>query len=545
MNAGERDFLLRTLGHPVLTGPGGGPVGGLRRKDLALLAYLCVEGQRPHSRARLAALLWGESPESKARHSLTQALGRILRAAGTGTLVVERDLVRSTGEVWCDAQWLLAGDERLDPLLTLYDGPFLEGFEAGFGSEEFGEWADGQRAELRNAALRWLERAGAEAEAAEDWPLALQVGERGTQIDPVHEQAHRRVMRALLELGERNRALRHYQEFADWLREEVGSEPDPDTTELAERIRAATAPAPPPPAPRPPTDRPAAEPPAPEVPAPERPEPVDETPTADDSGSPEPPPVPAASSAADPDAVRPPGVGWWLVAAALAVLLLRAAFSAVWDVSRPRPSSLPAHGESIQARAGGPVYLAYGETLWRYPDTATLDRCLGNWRQRIRRVRALPPWRRRTLLSVRTHPWQGGTGAVVTDRSRHPTQHVAVGCVLAPIPDSLTFLEIFGHKDWSRSFVEADSLLRASPRTRLADPYPVRQAGTLIQGAGAGVKWVVYHGGALLVAPRLLAGYCRSLHEVVSVTDAEFVYYHAYGSLSPAEPACRKPEHHP
>ena len=235
--AGERGFLLRTLGHPVLIGPEGEPVVSLRRKDLALLAYLCVDGPRLHSRDRLAALLWGESPMSKARHSLTQALGRIIRSAGSDTVVVVRDSVRSTGAVACDAVWLLAGDERLDPLLTLYDGPFLEGFEPGFGSADFGHWADRRRAELHNAALRWLDKTGAAAEAAGDWPLALHIGERGTQIDRMHEEAHRRVMRALLEMGERNRALRHYDEFARWLAEEMGGEPDPKTLALARRIR--------------------------------------------------------------------------------------------------------------------------------------------------------------------------------------------------------------------------------------------------------------------------------------------------------------------
>src|SRR3954452_6498524 len=119
MNAAERGPLLRTLGQLVLTCSVGDPVPGLRRKDLALLAYLCVEGPRPHSRARLAALLWGESPEKKARHSLTQALGRIEKAARMGAVEKDRESVRSTGVLPCDAVWLLAEEDRLDPLLTL------------------------------------------------------------------------------------------------------------------------------------------------------------------------------------------------------------------------------------------------------------------------------------------------------------------------------------------------------------------------------------------------------------------------------------------
>ncbi|SOD03494.1 DNA-binding transcriptional activator of the SARP family [bacterium JGI 053] len=338
MNCGKRGLLLRTLGHPVLTGPAGEPVAGLRRKDLALLAYLCVEGPRPHSRARLAALLWGESPEVRARHSLTQALGRIGRAAGCGALVVERDAVRSTGAVACDAEWLLAGDERLDALLTPYEGPFLEGFEAGFGSEEFGEWADGRRAELRNAALRWLERTGEAAEGAGDWALALRIGERGTQVDPVHEEAHRRVLRALLETGERNRALRHFQDFARWLADDVGGEPDPETLALAERIRAATAASPPPPPQSPPPPAPA---PAPLVPADPA---AEDAPIAEDAvevASCDPPrlPRPAVAAAASPrrrramaDARR---VSLWLLAAAMAMALMRLGVSLLGTPGSP------------------------------------------------------------------------------------------------------------------------------------------------------------------------------------------------------------------
>jgi DNA-binding SARP family transcriptional activator len=543
--------LLRTLGHPVLAGPAGAPVPGLRRKDLALLAYLCVEGPRPHSRARLAALLWGESPEKNARHSLTQALGRIQRAAGSGAVVVDRESVRSTGALACDAVWLLEGGEGVDALLTLYDGSFLEGFEAGFGSEEFGEWADGRRAELRNAAVRWLEGTGAAAEAAGDWALALRIGERGTQIDPVHEEAHRRVMRALLETGERNRALRHYQEFVRWLADEVGGEPDPDTQELAQRIRDATAasvqPPPPLPPPLPPDPREStaavsppgspAESPARETPAQSEPA-AAEADNADDADDDDDPPPPSGASPVGAGE-RSRIVSGWLLGGALAVVLVCIAGTALFGLPGRAPELSPGHGESIRAEERGPVYLAYAETLWRYPDAATLDRCLGGWPQRVRRVRRLPHWPRRTLPSVATHPWQGGMAPVVTDHPEYPTQHVAVGCVLAPVPDPPTFRAIFGDREWSRSYEEADSVLRASPRTKEAEPFPVRPAGTLVRVDGGGVKWVVYHGGALTATARVLATYCRAPADAVSVSAAEYAYYRAPAALPPADPPCR------
>lgn len=537
MTCGDRGFLLRTLGHPELSGPRGCRVDGLRRKDLALLAYLCVEGPRPHSRARLAALLWGESREACARHSLTQALGRIRKAAGEAALEVEREQARATGVVQCDAVWLLDDDARLDPLLAVYEGPFLEGFELPYGSEEFSEWADGQRAKLRNAALRWLDRAGGEAEAAEDWALAAQIGERAAKIEPVHEEAHRRVLRALIESGERNRALRYYQEFARWLAEEVVAEPDPDTVALAERAGAG-APAPVLP-PAPPSPPPCPPPPPPAL-APDEPERAAAVGEADGFAPDPPSPGPPAGRPAAAGEVygRPHCAGWSLAAGALTVLLVRAALAGLFGAGPGPHPAPPGYGESIQAEEGGPVYLAYGETLWRYPDDATLERCLGGWRQRVRRVPALPDWPRRTLPSMVDHPWQGGVEAVVTDHPQTPTQHVAVGCVLAPIPDARTFRAVFGDADGSRSHPEADSVLRASPRTREARAFPVRPAGTLIRGPLGETRWVVYHGGALAVSPQTLASYCRHAEEAVAVTAAEFAYYRASAALPPAGAPC-------
>src|SRR5439155_15497815 len=43
-------------------------------KPAALLAYLGLTAGRPHARDVVATLLWGESGEEQARHSLRQAL---------------------------------------------------------------------------------------------------------------------------------------------------------------------------------------------------------------------------------------------------------------------------------------------------------------------------------------------------------------------------------------------------------------------------------------------------------------------------------------
>ena len=51
-------------------------------KARALLAYLAVESDRPHSREKLAGLLWPDSTEAAARASLSEALTNLRHALG-------------------------------------------------------------------------------------------------------------------------------------------------------------------------------------------------------------------------------------------------------------------------------------------------------------------------------------------------------------------------------------------------------------------------------------------------------------------------------
>jgi DNA-binding SARP family transcriptional activator len=56
----------------------GDPVTGFEsNKVRALLIYLAVESNRPHSRETLAGFLWPDQPEQSARHNLRQALSNL------------------------------------------------------------------------------------------------------------------------------------------------------------------------------------------------------------------------------------------------------------------------------------------------------------------------------------------------------------------------------------------------------------------------------------------------------------------------------------
>ncbi len=120
-------------------------------KVRALLAYLAVEAERPHSRASLCGLLWPDQSDDAALHNLSQTLLRLREALGDTPGAAS--FLRSSRQ---SIQWNAASDHQLDAAdfarlaasintadleqaAALYGGEFLPGFGLP-GCEVFEEW---------------------------------------------------------------------------------------------------------------------------------------------------------------------------------------------------------------------------------------------------------------------------------------------------------------------------------------------------------------------------------------------------------------------
>ena len=76
---------LRLLGALQVTLEGTPVTGFQSNKERALLAYLAEESQQPHTREKLAGLLWPERTEAAARNNLRRALSNLRRMIGDRT----------------------------------------------------------------------------------------------------------------------------------------------------------------------------------------------------------------------------------------------------------------------------------------------------------------------------------------------------------------------------------------------------------------------------------------------------------------------------
>jgi DNA-binding SARP family transcriptional activator len=229
----------RTLGSVALTVDGApAPPELLWRKHLALLVYLARSPRLSRSRDHLIGLLWGDRPETAARHSLSEALRVIRRHASQEALDVSIGQIGlAPGAVALDVDQLegFAAAEDWAAAGRLVGGEFLEGFAVPDASP-FEDWLTSERALWRRrgaeALVRWAEglvRAGRSAEA---WEPAS----RAMALEPTSESAACAALRALALIGDRAGALELFERFSARLGE-LGVQPGRDTASLAERIR--------------------------------------------------------------------------------------------------------------------------------------------------------------------------------------------------------------------------------------------------------------------------------------------------------------------
>ena len=235
-------------------------------KVRALLAYLAVEAGRSHSRASLAALFWPESSDQDAFRNLRVTLHRLRRAlddaaAGAGDrtlqatgsqIQINREAVTLDVAVFVDrlaevsAHGHTAPDlcplcvERLEQAVALYGGELLAGFELG-DAPQFEEWLLVERERLRRLCLWAVGSLAAAYEQHGELERALDFARRELALDTYREESYRRMMRLLALSGRRSEAIACYLDCQRVLADELGIEPDDETTALAERIRAGDA----------------------------------------------------------------------------------------------------------------------------------------------------------------------------------------------------------------------------------------------------------------------------------------------------------------
>jgi predicted ATPase/DNA-binding SARP family transcriptional activator len=226
-------FAVEVAGHTV-------PEDAWRlRRARTLIKLLALAPDRRMHRELLEELMWPD--ETPAGNSLHQVMYTARRALGeASSQLALRDGIVTLVADWIDvdafeAQGAQARASRTvddyRAALALYSGELLP-------EDRYEDWAQTRRAVLRETHLALLvELAGLQAQAR-DAAGAVETLQRAIVEDPLHEAAHRELMRVFAADGRSQQALAQYQQLRDALRRELAADPDPRTRALYREILA-------------------------------------------------------------------------------------------------------------------------------------------------------------------------------------------------------------------------------------------------------------------------------------------------------------------
>jgi DNA-binding SARP family transcriptional activator len=229
-------FAVRVGDTPV-------PEGAWRlRKAKSLIKMLALAPERRVHREQATEWLWPErSPEAAANnfHQALYVARRALEAAGAdaaSVLPLRDDMLELLpgGTVEVDADGFEAAAARAresgDPgdyraALRLHGGELLP-------EDRYEVWTAARREALAEAHLGLLLELAGHLAAGGDTAGAIEALEQLVVADPLHEAAHRALMRQFAASGRRQQALAQYHQLREALRRDLQAEPDPQTARL-------------------------------------------------------------------------------------------------------------------------------------------------------------------------------------------------------------------------------------------------------------------------------------------------------------------------
>jgi DNA-binding SARP family transcriptional activator/predicted ATPase len=234
-------LVIRLLGAPEVQ-VDGAPLTVNNQKAQALLFYLAATG-RPHTREHLATLLWSESSDRDARHSLRSDLYRLrqaLRLKDADTILLnDGELISLRLAAYeCDVthfrQLLAQNDENAwSEGVSLYRGSLLEGFTLA-AAPLFEEWVRFEENALSGACLNALEHLLDVAEARQAWSKAIGYVQQIIRLEPLSEAAHQRLISLYIRSDAVGLAVRQYQQLAATLQQELGTSPSAEVQSLVD-----------------------------------------------------------------------------------------------------------------------------------------------------------------------------------------------------------------------------------------------------------------------------------------------------------------------
>jgi DNA-binding SARP family transcriptional activator len=225
--------------------------GKVQQKPLALLKALIALGGKDVAEEQITDLLWPDADGDLAHKSFEMTVQRLRRLVGSDEVLqlqerrLSLDRSRCWVDVWeleglidtVDAVWKNDGPSngagqalRLsERALGIYKGHFLP-------ADSSQAWVLSSRERLRSKFLRLIMRVGGHWEQRLHWQRAVEVFQKGLEVDGLVEEFYQHLMLCHQQLGQRAEALAAYRRCSSLLDSSLGITPSAKTEELYQTI---------------------------------------------------------------------------------------------------------------------------------------------------------------------------------------------------------------------------------------------------------------------------------------------------------------------
>ena len=216
-------------------------------RSVALLAYLILHAGVPQARSHLAAVFWPDSSEAQARTNLRRELHNLrITLGGDPSLVIQPATL-----TWCDSPSCRVDVrsfevERRAALSSRSAGDnagFLAHAEAAIAEYRgelmpgaYDNWVLDEREPLIRECVDLCDAVIRACREIGDRTRATEIARRRVQLKPLEEMGYRVLMELQGEAGDRAAALGTYHRCAAVLEQELGVNPDPETTMIMDRL---------------------------------------------------------------------------------------------------------------------------------------------------------------------------------------------------------------------------------------------------------------------------------------------------------------------
>jgi DNA-binding SARP family transcriptional activator len=240
-------FELISNGKPMLFS------GKVQQKPLALLKALIALGGKDVAEEQFADILWPEAEGDLAHKSFEMTVQRLRRLIGNPKIfqLQERRLSLDPSLCWIDvwelvdllekveAAWKSSVPSAVLPTevlrlsekaINLYRGHFLPG-------DSTNAWVLSCRERLRSKFLRLITRLGCYWEENHKWNAAIELFQKGLEVDALTEEFYRHLMFCHKEMGHRAEALAVYSRCHALLLSSLGIPPSQKVEELYRSIK--------------------------------------------------------------------------------------------------------------------------------------------------------------------------------------------------------------------------------------------------------------------------------------------------------------------